>query len=207
MTTSKETYHHGDLRQSLILTATDILKERGVEGLSMRKLADQVGVSRTAPYHHFKDKTALLCSIAEQGFLLQNQILHTFYQNEKSLSFQSSFEQYVFAYIQFAEDNSETYDLMYGRDIWKSDSVSESLKETSKKSFKLWIQWIEILQKENVISQVGSPLRVGQTTWATLHGICRLLMDGIYLDKQDVKEMAQQAITLLTLPSNNTQFS
>ncbi|MFT2111151.1 TetR/AcrR family transcriptional regulator [Marinomonas sp. 2405UD68-3] len=207
MTTSKETYHHGDLRQSLILTATDILKEHGVDGISMRKLADQVGVSRTAPYHHFKDKTALLCSIAEQGFILQNEIIEAFYQNERNLSLQSSFEQYVFAYIQFAEDNSETYDLMYGRDIWKSDSVSESLKETSKKSFKLWIQWIEILQKENVISQIGSPLIVGQTTWATLHGICRLFMDGIYLDRQDIKEMAQQAITLLTLTSNNTQPS
>ncbi len=202
MTTPKETYHHGDLRQSLILTATDILKQHGVEGLSMRKLADQVGVSRTAPYHHFRDKTALLCAIAEQGFILQNGILEAFYHNNQTLSLQDSFEHYVFSYIQFADEYSETYDLMYGRDIWKSDGISESLKEISRKSFKLWIQWIEVLQAEKVLSQAGPPLRVGQATWATLHGICRLLIDGIYLDKQDIKEMTQQTITLLTMQSS-----
>ncbi|WP_191600932.1 TetR/AcrR family transcriptional regulator [Marinomonas algicola] len=194
----KATYHHGDLKQSLTLAATQLLKEDGVDGLSMRKLADRVGVSRTAPYHHFKDKTALLCSIAEQGFLLQNKSISAFITNLEQIDSLTLFKNYVYTYIQFAEEHSETYDLMFGRDIWKADNITESLKQESKNSFKLWVQWVEILQKDQVLSKIDPPLRVGQATWATLHGMCRLLIDGIYLEKQDLEAMAESAITLLT---------
>ena len=49
-------YHHGDLRTSLIETATQMLAESNIENLSLRKLAERIGVSRTAAYHHFDDK-------------------------------------------------------------------------------------------------------------------------------------------------------
>ena len=68
-------YHHGDLRLSLVKAAGELIQEQDVEALSMRKLADHVGVSRTAPYHHFKDKNELLCAIAESGFKLQDEIV------------------------------------------------------------------------------------------------------------------------------------
>jgi len=75
MSTLKLQYHHGDLTKSLLEAAAAIIKEQGVESLSMRKLADKVGVSRTAPYHHFKDKNALLCALAERGFNQQEKML------------------------------------------------------------------------------------------------------------------------------------
>ena len=66
---NKANYHHGNLRETLIEASAHIIKLQGIEGLSLRKLADQVGVSRAAPYHHFKDKNALLAAVAEQGSL------------------------------------------------------------------------------------------------------------------------------------------
>jgi len=59
-TPEKTKYHHGDLRTTLLEVAGEMLKESGIEEVSLRKLAARVGVSRTAPYHHFKDKNALL---------------------------------------------------------------------------------------------------------------------------------------------------
>jgi AcrR family transcriptional regulator len=41
----------------------------GIEKLSLRGIARSVGVSQTAPYRHFKDKTELLAEIATQAFL------------------------------------------------------------------------------------------------------------------------------------------
>ncbi|HCM48393.1 MAG TPA: TetR family transcriptional regulator, partial [Colwellia sp.] len=58
-TEEKSKYHHGDLRETLLLVATEMLQESGIKEVSLRKLASRVGVSRTAPYHHFKDKNAL----------------------------------------------------------------------------------------------------------------------------------------------------
>ena len=66
--TSRSSYHHGDLRAALLAAARDMIAEAGIEGLSLRKLAERAGVSRTAPYHHFQDKNDLLCAIAAEGF-------------------------------------------------------------------------------------------------------------------------------------------
>ncbi len=64
----KENYHHGDLRNTLIKTATLLLAQHGVAGLSLRGVAKAAGVSHAAPYRHFRDKKDLLESIAVHGF-------------------------------------------------------------------------------------------------------------------------------------------
>jgi len=65
---TRETYHHGDLRNALVQAGTQMLAETGVDGLSMRRVAAQLGVSHNAPYQHFADKEAILAAIAVQGF-------------------------------------------------------------------------------------------------------------------------------------------
>jgi AcrR family transcriptional regulator len=61
-------YHHGDLRAALIKAATAEIERGGYENLSLRELADSIGVSRGAPYRHFADRRALLAAVAAGGF-------------------------------------------------------------------------------------------------------------------------------------------
>ncbi|RNF49202.1 TetR/AcrR family transcriptional regulator [Marinomonas hwangdonensis] len=192
MSTLKLQYHHGDLTKSLLEAATAIIKEQGVEGLSMRKLADKVGVSRTAPYHHFKDKNALLCALAERGFNQQEKMLAALKKQDHPT--EQLFKEYVCAYMDYALEHSEIYDLMYGRTLWKAGTPSDSLKKSSKQTFKAWIEWVEELQEHGVLPNNNTPLRIGQTTWASLHGLARLFLDGIYLDQTDLSEMIEQMI-------------
>lgn len=196
MTTLKKHYHHGDLTTSLLNAAALIIKEQGVESLSMRKLADTVGVSRTAPYHHFKDKNALLCALAEAGFHEQEQRLLSLLKNSQwsTQTARNAFNEYVSSYLEYALEHSETYDLMYGRTLWKAGEPSESLKSASKHTFKTWLEWVEELQKDGVLPSDNTPLRIGQTTWASLHGLARLFIDGIYLDPSDLHQMREQMI-------------
>ena len=63
--TAKSSYHHGDLRATLISTAMGMF-ERG-EPFSMRAVAREAGVSATAPYRHFADRDALESALAAQG--------------------------------------------------------------------------------------------------------------------------------------------
>ena len=44
------------------------MRERGVQDLSLRELAREVGVSHGAPRRHFPDRQALLDALAEAGF-------------------------------------------------------------------------------------------------------------------------------------------
>jgi AcrR family transcriptional regulator len=192
MSTLKTQYHHGDLTKSLLESASLIIKEQGVESLSMRKLADTVGVSRTAPYHHFKDKNALLCALAEQGFYEQAKMLHSLRAQKNTA--EEGFKKYVHAYLEYALQHNETYDLMYGRTLWKAGNPSDSLKAASKQTFKAWIDWVEELQEQNILPSNNTPLRIGQTTWASLHGLARLFIDGIYLDTEDLTDMVEQMI-------------
>ena len=63
----KRPYHHGDLRAALIEAGLAMLAERDAEGVSLREMARSVGVSATAVYRHFPDKTALMAALAREG--------------------------------------------------------------------------------------------------------------------------------------------
>jgi AcrR family transcriptional regulator len=61
-------YHHPDLRTALVEAGAAAIERSGYENLSLRELAESVGVSRAAPYRHFADKRALLAAVAADGF-------------------------------------------------------------------------------------------------------------------------------------------
>jgi AcrR family transcriptional regulator len=197
MKASKQSYHHGDLQQTLISAAKQILQTSGLGGLSMRKLAEVTGVSRSAPYHHFSDKKTLLCAIAEDGFQQQDALLMDMINSSQSLQPQQVFESFVIAYVHFAAQNPQQYELMYGSEIWRSGSSTPTLEQAAKTSFKRWVSEISKLQSAGVLQQNVTALRLSQVTWATLHGLCRLLNDGIYVDPDDIDEMGRTAVKLL----------
>lgn len=67
MTTSRP-YHHGDLRGAILEAAAAAVDRDGVAALSLRALAHEVGVSHTAPRHHFGDKRGIVTALAAQGY-------------------------------------------------------------------------------------------------------------------------------------------
>jgi AcrR family transcriptional regulator len=193
----KPSYHHGDLRSTLLSAANILLKETGIEGLSLRKLADKVGVSRTAPYHHFKDKNQLLCAIAEQGFVHWQQDA-AFIFNQTGLSPKEKYRQFFHGYISYAADNPELYDLMFGRTIWKQNSATNELRDVAYPSFHHQVEMTKKWQAQGLMHRGEDTLRLSQVTWGTMHGIARLLIDGIYADRSHIDEMCDCAINLFT---------
>lgn len=194
---NKSSYHHGDLRSTLLNAAYTLLKETGIEGLSLRKLADKVGVSRTAPYHHFKDKNQLLCAIAEQGFVRWQQDAE-FIFNQAGVPAKDKYRQFFHGYISYAADNPELYDLMFGRTIWKLNSATDELRDVAYPSFHYQVEMTKKWQEQGLMPLNEDSLRLSQVTWGTMHGIARLLIDGIYADRSHIDEMCDCAINLFT---------
>ena len=62
---TKEQYHHGDLRRSLIEKGLEIINQEGEEKLSLRKVAMKCGGSNAAPYAHFKSKDEFIVAIQQ----------------------------------------------------------------------------------------------------------------------------------------------
>lgn len=52
-----------DVRQQILQEATRLFVSRGYHGLSMREIAEAVGVSKAGLYYHFKDKEDLFLAI------------------------------------------------------------------------------------------------------------------------------------------------
>lgn len=199
---SKASYHHGDLRDSLVDAAADILREAGTHGLSMRKLADRVGVSRTAPYHHFEDKQQLLCAIAERGFEKQSLVIAS--TEDASLPFKQRLRNFVQGYLGFALENPQYYDLMFSADIWKADGIDPVFRERAYLSFRQFVERIDAWQRQGDLAQDVSALRKAQITWSTMHGLARLMIDGIYVDRKAMLAMCDVATDMFLQPLGDT---
>ncbi len=65
-----DTYHHGHLREELLRLGLEALETEGADKLSLRSLAERAGVSKAAPYRHFKDRELFLGALADEGFHL-----------------------------------------------------------------------------------------------------------------------------------------
>ena len=191
----KPSYHHGDLYQSLLQASTLIIREAGVEGLSIRTLADRVGVSRTAPYHHFRDKQALLSALALQGFRQYSQQIEVLFC-DPHLDGEQRLEQFVRHYLTFALENPELYALMFGQPLWKSGHPSDELRTEAYGAFRDFVRRVAGWQQQGVLPNGCEALRFAQVAWSTLHGLCRLVNDGIYVEAQSIDEIC---ITLLRL--------
>lgn len=62
------TYHHGNLREQILRTAFELLDNQGVDAVGIRKIARMLDVAHSAPANHFKNKQALLSSLATESF-------------------------------------------------------------------------------------------------------------------------------------------
>lgn len=188
-------YHHGDLRSTLLREADAMLRDSGLESLSLRRLAAQAGVSATALYHHFRDKNDLLCALAERGFVdLEARTDEA--TLDPSLSERDRLRRFVRAYVGFAGDHPEIYDLMFGRVIWKAGAATASLRAVAHGAFR---RYLDRALERSPAPGAGDmrALRRAQAGWATLHGLCRLLIDGIYVDRADLDAMSDEAVDLL----------
>ncbi len=201
---SKSKYHYGDLRNTLLEVASEMLKEGGIEDISLRKISSRVGVSRTAPYHHFKNKNALLCGIAEEGFKQLHHINKNTFNNDR-FSMEEKFSLYIHQYVNFAKDNSELYELMFGRTIWKQKNSTQELKDVAYPCFQHQVemtnQWQKLKLLNSSDNDENDALRVSQVLWGTIHGIAKLLIDGIYTDVSHVEEICNKAVDIFLVDS------
>lgn len=172
---TKSQYHHGNLREQLLQTTLKIISEQGLEKVSMRKLGELTGVSRTAPYRHFKNKGELLSTIAENGFKKLTDSLYSV-RKKKPEDPVEQLKNIGAAYIEYALENSVQYRLMFGHEIIEQDQTP-ALKKHAESAFNELLRGVELLEKKDLIKPI-EPLIIANTLWSLSHGISTLLMDG-----------------------------
>ncbi|MFM7219757.1 MAG: TetR/AcrR family transcriptional regulator [Nodosilinea sp.] len=181
---TKNTYHHGNLRQSLINAAIALISEEAISDLSLRQVARRVGVSHNAPYRHFEDKEALLAAVAEQGFQSLRGTMETARQVIPSDSSQHM-EAIGVAYVHFALAHPSHYRLMFG-DYRCNFSKHPALAEAAQQSFMVLVNTIREGQIAGIF-RLADPVDMAQVAWSMVHGQSMLALENKLQVKQGEK--------------------
>jgi AcrR family transcriptional regulator len=167
-------YHHGNLRTALLEEAERTVREHGVQALSLRELAREVGVSHGAPRRHFPDRQALLDAVAQAGFARLGAELRAA-ADSAGADFPARLRATAAAYIRFATEDAALLELMFAG---KHREPAGALHEAADRAFSLMRELIEQGQADRAL-EPGPPERVGLVLLATMQGIAALLNGGL----------------------------
>ena len=101
----RATYRHGNLKSAALKVATRLVAAAGHEQLSLREVAEAVGVAHRSLYNHFADREALLDAVATEAYTRLAAILVK----------AETPQDYTAKYVRFALANRALYALMTSR--------------------------------------------------------------------------------------------
>jgi AcrR family transcriptional regulator len=170
---NKRAYHHGDLERALVDAAVDMIREHGVQALTLRSVGAWVGVSRTALYRHFDDKAALLARVASEGFRRLHAAL------AKAIATASRrgadpLQAMAAAYVHFAAGNPSYYQVMFGGFLTDWSGYPDLIAHGDA-AFNILVETIRGEQGRGKIGP-GDPIELAEITWSLSHGIATLGM-------------------------------
>src|SRR5436305_4527502 len=154
---SDRPYHHGSLRSALLAAAERTVRERGVQDLSLRELAREVGVSHGAPRRHFPDRQALLDALAEAGFDRLGAELNAAIDCAGE-DFEARLRATAAAYVRFATRDAALLELMFAGK--HRETSSGALHEAAERAFSVMLELIAQGQADGAL-EPGEPERIG----------------------------------------------
>lgn len=163
--------------------------KKGLSGVSMRAVADAVGVSATALYRHFHDKDALLASLLSEAFGTFGSYLGRCLGGGTPLE---RFRMCGQAYVDFALEHPRDYELMFLTNCQDLgfDHVRAEVGKRSLPTFEILVDRARECIDEGVFSQ-RDERQVALFAWATLHGPISLWLLGQVKEAMDEQALRQ----------------
>jgi len=189
-------YHHGDVRNACVKAALGLAKNAGLENVTLRNVADWVGVSRTAPYRHFACKRDLLAASAALGFRQLEQEIRTASEAAGSDCIQR-IHAGCSAYAGFGADNPSLYRLMFGSDF--NDDEYPELSDAGTAAFAYLVERLRSAQEAGQVKK-GDAQEQGVAIWAAIHGVVNLYIDSKpskVLDTSALQDNVRRVLTTM----------
>jgi AcrR family transcriptional regulator len=173
MSSGRASYHHGDLKNALIRRGIATLESAGIADLSFRSLAADLGVTKNAPYRHFRDRDQFLGALISEGY----RMLHG--QMSRSLEALPSGEAgnrlkvipaLGKAYMDFALENRELYRLMNSP---LSCTLDDEYSQWPRKALGLLTSSLSADETQMDVNSTAA-------AWAYIHGLVLLRIDGLF---------------------------
>ena len=181
--TTKSGYHHGDLREALLIAGEDVLQDRGLQGFTLRECARRAGVSHAAPKHHFGNVRGLLTALAARGFTRLTATLRTHLDSARG-DLAAEFIATSRGYAQFAANHPEHFRIMFRSDLLDTDA--EALFRAAQGTFTELTNVIRRQRSEPEITpdtlfeHITTEALLGDILigWCHIHGYAHLRVEG-----------------------------
>lgn len=163
----------GHLRRAEILRAAErIFVAQGYEGATIRKIADEVGVSSTALYMHFQDKDQILLEICDRAMteLLDSNLSISTRGGDPVGRVRAMLE----AYMRFALENPNAYRLMFcAASLENSPRRRDATQQLGAQCYERFVGVVGEIAAQGRL-RTGDIEAVTQTLWAACHGLIAL---------------------------------
>ncbi len=165
----------GHLRRAEILRAAErIFVAEGYEGATIRKIADEVGVSSTALYMHFRDKDQILleiCTLAMGQLAAINREICA-----RPVDSVSRVRMMLEAYVRFALAHPNAYRLVFcASPLADSVKKQHATMELGRECLERFSGAIGQIAAEGRL-RTGDPRTAHQALWAACHGMAALMI-------------------------------
>ena len=169
-------YHHGDLHEALLQAAEKLLERDGLQGLTLRAVAREAGVSHAAPTHHFGDLAGLVSELAAIGFRRFNATMIAAAATGAT-PLDSALAR-AKAYLAYAQARPGMYRLMF-RTEWL-DFTRPALHEAANASFAGLASVVGAPRSGDAVAEALTIQQGAQIarTWSLVHGFTMLTLDG-----------------------------
>lgn len=172
--TKPKPYHHGDLRTAVLAAAEKILEKDGVDALTLRAVAREVGVSHTAPKNHFGDLEGLFSELAAVGYVRYGKALSDA-MDEAGTDPRLRMRAMGRAYVGFARTYPGMFLLMFRSE--RLDMTLPALQEAIESTRRT----LRAATASAAPVPMLPPLQLAAratASWALVHGFAMLLLDG-----------------------------
>ncbi len=170
----QKSYHHGDLRSAILVEARAILEAHGEEAMTMRKIADRIGVSAMAAYKHFANRDAILQALAIEGFDKLARVTLRERKKDK-LPANEQLTAIGVAYIMHGIRHPEIYRVMFGQ--LTSGTPNAATKEAADKAYSVLCDCL----RENSATfgfDESEAEAHAFSAWSMAHGMTSLFVEG-----------------------------
>jgi AcrR family transcriptional regulator len=180
-------------RTRLCAVAQKRFAKQGVDGVSMRQLAEALGCSPMTPYRYFRNKEEILAAVRAAAFDRFASALEEAARKTRG-DLRAGGQAMGEAYIRFALGDPDAYRLMFDLSQPHPDRYPE-LVRASARARHMMSAALEALVKAGIF--VGDPQLLGYVFWATLHGLVVLHLAGKLPKKPDFRTIQREAMRLL----------
>jgi len=193
-----------EMRGLILKTAMNLFLDKGFENITIRNIAEKIEYSPATIYLYFKNKDEILFVLRREGF-------EKLYEHQKtSLKLDDPLKRlhkHGEAYIQFALENPEYYDLMFMMrgPVNKTQGINDC--DIGLKSYELLKTNVKECMEAGLFS--GTNIDVAAfSLWSYVHGIASLIIRGrgIMFPEERINYIVEGALNFMLVSNNQKKW-